>query len=289
MATGAGRVYQGRQVAFLTQHGKEDLVRARLEASLGCQLVHTAAYDTDQLGTFTHEVARQGSQLDAARAKAQIGMDLTGLHIGIASEGAFGPDPFVGFTPWNYEVVVWVDQHLGIEVQGFAQGPAQSLQKTLHGLDQLPSFVEEANFPSHHLNLRPELAPEHDHGAVWQKGIRDVDALTQAFHAAQSQSVGGGVLIENDLRAFSNPTRQALIRKATDDLIQKLQSACPQCAKPGFSLAKQRSGLPCRVCARPTALPLAEVWQCVSCGFQEEKATHQAESADPARCNHCNP
>ena len=285
MAICEALVYQGSQVAFLTQHGKEDLVRDRLEQALGCQLVHTAAFDTDQLGTFTQEVARQGSQLEAARAKAQIGMGLTGLHIGIASEGAFSPDPFVGFTPWNYELVLWVDQQLGLEVQGFAQGPAQSLQRTLHTLEALPSFLNEANFPSHYLNLRPEYA----HASEWQKGIFDVQALTHAFHMAQSQSAGGGVVIENDLRAFSNPTRQALIRKATDDLIQKLQSACPQCTKPGFGLTKKRTGLPCRACARPTQLPLAEIWQCVACSFQEQRVIDREKSADPARCNHCNP
>jgi hypothetical protein len=285
MATCAELVYQGSQVAFLTQHGKEHLVRDRLAQSLGCQVVHTAAYDTDQLGTFTHEVARQGSQLDAARARAQIGMRLTGLPIGIASEGAFGPDPYVGFTPWNSEVLIWVDQQLGIEVQGFAHGPAQSVQRTLHTLDELRPFIDEANFPSHHLNLRPE----HAHAVAWQKGICDAQVLKHAFHVAQSQSEGGGVVIENDLRAFSNPTRQALICQAMDDLIQKLRSACPQCAKPGFSLTKKHPGLLCRTCGRPTKLPLAEVWQCASCSFQEHKAFEGAELADPARCDFCNP
>ncbi len=277
--------YLGREVAFLTQHGKQQLVRNRLEQALGCQLVHTQDYDTDLLGTFTNDVDRQGSQLDAARAKATIGMRLTGLHIGMASEGAFGPDPFVGFTPWNSEVVLWVDHQLGIEVQGFAHGPAQSLQRTIMTLDELQSFLIEANFPSHHLNLRPELTTRIE----WQKGICDEQALTQAFHLAQSQSAGGGVVIENDLRAFSNPTRQALIRQATEDLIQKLRSACPQCAKPGFSLKKKISGLPCRVCASPTQLPIGEVWQCVSCHHEEQRLVDATAMADPGRCNHCNP
>lgn len=277
--------YRGCEVAFLTQHGKEQLIQSRLEVAMDCQLVHTDAYDTDQLGTFTNEVDRQGSQLDAARTKAELGMRLTGLHIGIASEGSFGPDPFVGFTPWNSEILLWVDQQLGIEVQGFAHGPAQSLQRTIKTLDELQSFVIEANFPSHHLNLRPEKSTRLE----WQKGICDEQALIQAFHLAKSQSKRGGVVIENDLRAFSNPTRQALIRQATDDLIKKLRSACPQCAKPGFSLKKKISGLPCRVCARPTQLPIGEVLQCVSCSFQEQRLIRTIELADSARCNHCNP
>ena len=110
MATLETTPYLDSEVAFLTQHGKQQLVRSRLEQALGCQLVHTQDYDTDLLGTFTTDVDRQGSQLDAARVKATIGMRLTGLQIGMASEGVFGPDPFVGFTPWNSEVVLWVDQ-----------------------------------------------------------------------------------------------------------------------------------------------------------------------------------
>ena len=97
------RFYEGCPIAFLTQHGKQDLVREPLEAALGCHLVHTDGYDTDQLGTFTRELTRAGSQLDAARKKANIGMALTGASVGLASEGSFGPDPFGAFMPWNTE------------------------------------------------------------------------------------------------------------------------------------------------------------------------------------------
>lgn len=285
MASDEVTLYQGREVAFLTQHGKQHLVRDRLQEVLGCQLVHTDAYDTDKLGTFTNEVVRLGSQLDAVRAKATLGMQLTGLPIGMASEGAFGPDPFVGLTPWNSEVILWVDRDLGIEVQGFAHGPAQSLQRAIKTLEELHSFASEANFPSHFLSLRPEKM---DYSAG-QKGIRDLAQLVEAFHLAQSQSASGCIVIENDLRAFSNPTRQALICKAMDNLIYKLVLACPQCAKPGFSLKQKILGLPCRACGRPTQLAIGEVWQCLSCSFEEQKSIHQWESADPARCNHCNP
>ena len=98
--------YQGLQVALLTQHGKQDLLRAPLERALGCQLLHTSAYDTDTLGTFTGDVARDGSQREAARKKAQIAIDLTGAQVGLASEGAFDTDPFTGLMPWNTEVLL---------------------------------------------------------------------------------------------------------------------------------------------------------------------------------------
>ena len=60
-------IYQGLPVALLTQHGKQELIRPILEVALGCRLVHTDGYDTDLLGTFTRDVARPGSQLEACR------------------------------------------------------------------------------------------------------------------------------------------------------------------------------------------------------------------------------
>jgi hypothetical protein len=272
-------------VAFLTQHGKQDLVRGPLEAALGCQLVHTDGYDTDQLGTFTRELTRAGSQLDAARKKATIGMALTGASVGMASEGSFGPDPFGAFMPWNTEVVLWVDRLSGIELTGFAHGPAQSLHRMVQTPQELERFAKEAGFPEHHLVLRPEH-PEHPD---MDKGIRDLATLLKAFHLAQAKSANGVVFAENDLRAFGNPTRQKMILKATEELIKKLLSACPNCDVPGYWLSQQIPGLPCRACGSLTRLPQAEMWGCKKCGHQEQRAVNAQPWADPARCDFCNP
>lgn len=285
MSTKQPLFYQGRQVAFLTQHGKQDLVRGPLEAALACQLVHTDRYDTDQLGTFTRELTRAGSQLDAARKKATIGMALTGASVGMASEGSFGPDPFGAFMPWNTEVVLWVDRLRDLEVSGFAHGPARSLHKMVKTPQELERFAAEAGFPEHHLVLRPEH-PEH---LDMDKGIHDHETLVKAFRLAQAKSAHGAVFVENDLRAFSNPTRQKTILKATEDLIQKLLSACPSCDAPGYWLSQHIPGLPCRACGSLTRLPKAEIWGCKKCGHEEQKALNAQHWADPARCNFCNP
>jgi hypothetical protein len=247
--------------------------------------VHTDGYDTDQLGTFTRELTRAGSQLDAARKKATIGMALTGASVGMASEGSFGPDPFGAFMPWNTEAVLWVDRLSGIEVTGFAHGPAQSLHRMVKTPQELDSFAKEAGFPEHHLVLRPEH-PEH---ADMDKGIRDHVTLLKGFHLAQAKSGNGVVFAENDLRAFCNPTRQKLILKATEELIQKLLSACPKCDVPGYWLSQQIPGLPCRACGSLTRLPQAEIWGCKKCGHEEHRAVNAQPWADPARCDFCNP
>ncbi len=61
---GAGP-YHGVAIGFLTRHGKQEQVRGPLERALGCRIVHTDAYDTDLLGSFTKEVARAGVGLAA--------------------------------------------------------------------------------------------------------------------------------------------------------------------------------------------------------------------------------
>ena len=274
-----------RRVAFLTQHGKQDLVKAPLESALGCELVHTDAYDTDQLGTFTREIARPGSQLDAARRKAQIGMTLTGAPVGLASEGTFGTDPFGGFMPWNTELLLWVDPAHPLEVTGIAHGPAQSLHRTVNSLDELMRFAQDAKFPEHQLVMRPE----HEDHLLIVKNIHDEQTLVRTFTQLQAASANGLVFVENDLRAFCNPTRQALIRKACDDLIRKLQSRCPQCQSPGFWVQSQTAGLPCSACGQKTRLPIAEVWHCKPCQHEEQRPLASAAWADPSRCDFCNP
>lgn len=277
--------YLGHKVAFLTQHGKQDLIRAPLEAALGCHIVHTAGYDTDQLGTFTRDVDRPGSQLEAARRKATIGMALTQTRLAIASEGAFGLDPHMGFMAWDTEILLWVDQERGLEVTGLSHGPAQSLHRAVQTLQELKQFATDALFPEHHLVLRPDHP---DHPKIY-KNIEDKKSLLKAFNLVQKQSATGVVLVENDLRAFSNPTRQQLIRQAAQDLIQKLLSACPKCTAPGYWKKQEIQGLLCQSCQRKTRLPVAEVWHCQACAYQEQLEINSGQWANPRHCDNCNP
>jgi len=68
-------LYQDQTIAFLTQHGKEDLLRPLLAPALGCQLVRAEGFDTDTLGTFSGEIPRPDTQLQTARQKARLGME----------------------------------------------------------------------------------------------------------------------------------------------------------------------------------------------------------------------
>ncbi len=279
------RQYQGCKVAFLTKHGKQNVVRSPLETALGCKLIHTDNYDTDQLGTFTRETERLGSQLAAARKKAEIGVELTGAHVGLASEGAFGPDPYAGMVTWNTELLLWVDKHKAIEVSGIAQGPAQSIHRSVKNVGELENFALFALFPEHQLVMRPH----HQDDPRITKDIKTPDQLLEAFSACKAESGNGLVFIENDLRAFANPTRQEMIAKATANLVEKLLSQCPKCESPGYWIKDFLPGLPCRLCAHKTRVPTAEIWECIACKHKATKLLHVGQWADPRRCDYCNP
>ena len=276
--------YQGKTVACLTQHGKVSLIAPILEPALGCRIAQASGYDTDLLGTFTPEVNRIDGQIDTARRKARLGMELNGVSLGIASEGAFVADPFGGMMPWNIEVLIWLDDEHQLEVVGIAQGPARQLQRVVHSVEELEIFTREAGFPDHHLVLRPD--PPRDSSV--HKGLHQWAALTQAFQTCLDASSHQRVYAEHDLRAFCNPTRQQMIRQAAMDLLSKIQSYCPRCAQPGFSISGHTPGLPCLWCGHPTRLAQSVRWSCASCGYSREEAT-EARHAKPERCDRCNP
>lgn len=275
----------GRHAVLLTQHGKEAIIEPVLQAAIGCRVLRIDGFDTDQLGTFTRNIPRAGSQMDAARHKARIGMELAGSRLGLASEGAFVPDPYTGFIPWNIEIVVFIDDDQGIELVGFGQGSARSGHCCVRSWEELTRFAEEATFPSHHLVARPN--DEHD--ARLCKGISDWAGLADAYHYAVKLAGKGVVFVENDLRAHCNPTRQEIIRAATDNLAHKLRSLCPICELPGYWMTQTLTGLPRRLCASPTREPVANIWSCSHCKHKEEKRRQDTAHADPARCDRCNP
>ena len=144
-------LYLGQSVTLLTQHGKEIPLSEVLVSGLGCQIQHVSDYDTDQFGTFTRDIGRVGSQLDAARAKARMGMRLSGLSLGLASEGAFGPDPISFLLPHNLELLLWIDEGLGIEVIATASGNTNFSHKTVSDSDEAKRFAKSAGFPEHYL------------------------------------------------------------------------------------------------------------------------------------------
>ena len=285
MTSSKGGAYSGRQVALLTQHGKERVLAPVLAAVLGCRVERVAGYDTDLLGTFTRDIPRAGTQIEAARKKARIGMELSGLPLGLASEGSFGPDPMIGMLPWNVEFLIWIDDVHGLEVIGMAQGKANFAHLLARDWAAAEVFARQWEFPEHHLVVRPE---REDDSRI-HKGISSWAELEAIFTWALEQSPSGLVFLETDVRAHANPTRLENIRLAAEDLGRKLCSFCPECGAPGFWIVERVPGLPCEDCGAPTRESQADVLGCVKCPHRVTRERTDRNTADPGRCDYCNP
>ncbi len=283
--TKCGDGYSGQRVALLTQHGKEKVVAPVLDSALGCRVELVSGYDTDLLGTFSRDIPRKGTQLEAARQKARIGMQLSGLKQGLASEGSFGPDPFAGMVPWNVELLIFIDDTREIEVIGFAQGNALSAHLLTARWTEAESFARQTGFPEHQLVLRPGG----DADRRIRKGIASWSELVVAFEWAQAQSAGAQVFLETDLRAHANPTRMETIRRAAEDLALKLCSLCPACHSPGFWIVERVPGLRCADCDAPTRETSSNIHGCLKCAHREAREHSDRQYADPSHCDYCNP
>ncbi len=277
-------VYKGSAVALLTQHGKEKVIAALLASAIDCQVMPVCGFDTDQLGTFTRDIPRPGTQLDAARKKARIGMRLANLSLGLASEGSFGSDPFTGMLYWNVEMIVWIDDTLDIEIVGIASGTTNFSHLLTANQEQAEAFARVAGFPQHGLVVRPQ----HEDDPRIRKGITDWETLREAFRWACGEASNGCAFLETDVRAHMNPTRMEMIGQAAQDLARKLCTLCPTCDAPGFQLAERVPGLPCEDCGLPTREARDDIHRCVRCGHQVT-VERPEKAASAGRCDFCNP
>ncbi|RYV49435.1 DUF6671 family protein [Pengzhenrongella frigida] len=278
-------LYAGQTVALLTQHGKERVIAPVLEPALGCRVERVAGYDTDLLGTFTRDIPRAGTQLEAARTKALLSMELAGLPLGLASEGSFGPDPFTGMLGWNVEMLIWVDAERELEVVGVAQGSAVFSHVLTADWGAVSSFAGRSAFPEHHLVVRPGGRDD----TRIRKGIASWTELEAAFAGALEQSASGQVFVETDVRAHANPTRMENIRLAAEDLAKRLCSLCPACDTPGFWIMGRVAGLPCGECGEATRGTRAEVLGCLKCAHRLTRDRTERQYADAVFCDYCNP
>jgi hypothetical protein len=277
--------FSNRIASVLTKHGKELALNEVLGPATGIKLKLTKAYDTDLLGSFTLETPRHGTQLDAARKKAQIGMALLGTDLGLANEGAFVADPYAGMLPWNNELVILIDQQQQLEITGFSGAPAQNAHAYVSYWEELEKFTRTALFPSHQLVVKP--TDEYHPKSI--KNIGDLKQLKDAYEWASAHSSKGIVYVENDLRAFANPTRMENIRRATIDLANKMNSICPACRAPGYWIKDIQRGLPCNACGMPTDQEIAKIWGCLKCAHSDKEGMKELRFANPSQCKHCNP
>lgn len=274
------------RAALGTMHGKAAAIAPPL-ARLCITLVVPEELDTDRFGTFTAEIPRTGTMEDAARAKAHAAIAATGLSIGIASEGAYGPHPFIPFLPIGREVLLWHNVETSQEViERFTdQAPCYD-HVTVCSADEATAFLERIGFP----RTAVIVAPVGEGSVPVAKGLQERDSVDDAIARAVQLSGQRGALLQTDMRADRNPRRMEMIGRLADRLAARLATACPACSAPGWGLLRQETGLPCAWCGGPTLLVKAVVHGCTLCWHEVSlPVTNGPAMADPGHCPTCNP
>jgi hypothetical protein len=277
--------FEGRQLVIASMHRKEEVLKPLLEQGLGILVQVAEGLNTDLLGTFSGEVARIADPLTTARKKCELAMELTGCDLALASEGSFGPHPAAFFLPANEEWLLLVDRKNNLEIHA----RHLSLETNFSGqefqnLEELDAFARKVGFPGHGLILRK--SKEELDGML--KGITDPEQLrTVAVQLLESQESG---YVETDMRAMLNPSRMQVIGETAQLLLQKLNSFCPSCQFPGFSVTSAEPGLPCSLCGTPSSAALAHLLVCSHCQHEEKISfPHGKKMEDPQYCQVCNP
>ena len=308
-------IYRGRKAALATMHGKERVIEAPMRTLLGLE-IEVEDEDTDALGTFTGEIARPGTMRETAISKARLGMRRTGCPVGLASEGSYGPHPFVPFLPTGTELLVLVDDANGYIIQESLVCEKTNFDHlTATDIGMIEAFLDRVRFPGHALIVQPNQ-PVEERGArlaayarrlmqaaafrrsiaagpaksIIYKGVQCEDALKAAFDECARLSQDEQVLVTTDMRAFANPTRMNSICLLADRLAERVACPCPACGAPGYGRVEPKRGLPCAFCGHPTDLVAFEVMGCIACECSEERPRPDGATSAPATyCAWCNP
>ncbi len=280
--------YTGRSAALATMHRKEEAIAPALISTVGLVVTATPGIDTDQLGTFTGEIPRDGTMIEVAVRKARLGMTAMGLPLGIASEGTFGPHPAIPFFPAGMELLVFVDDERGIVIrEGFVAEKTNFDHLIVSPGEAFESFLAHVGFPDHGLIVRPNAG--RNEVRVY-KGIVDRESLALSLAASAAVSLDGRARLETDMRAHFNPTRMKSLGVLANRLAQRLATLCPACGTPGFGHIESRPGLTCEDCGAPTHMIVAQVQGCPACDYREERARTDGLTRAPAlHCPECNP
>jgi hypothetical protein len=278
-------IFEKRKAVIATMHGKESVIAPFFEDNLNIEVVVPEGFNTDQFGTFSGEVKRIKNPLETVREKALSALKLYGETLAIASEGSFGPHPESPFITGNEELVILVDTENNFEIIGrhFTEKTNFSHQK-IDTITALKDFSERIGFPEHCIILK---TIDYNKQERIYKDFKDFTILQN--QVLQLLEEGLKITAETDMRAMNNPTRMEAIKQASQNLLANINSLCPKCNAPGFSIIEAIHGLRCQLCNLPTKGVKGYVYSCQKCNFSTEREKEGASFQDPTFCDYCNP
>jgi ribosomal protein L37E len=278
-------IFAGRKAMLVSMHKKEKAIAPALKKAFQIELLLAKNVNTDSFGTFSGEIERIHTHLEAARNKIKAARKLNPqMDLFIASEGSFFPHPDMPQITLENELIVLYDAKNSLEIT--ASGNyiiTQVFSEKAATLEEIIKIAENNNFPKYGIILKCDL--QKNQPAV----IKNITSLqTLKKEALRLLQNNNEIIVESDLRAHKNPQRMKNIAKTAQILVQNMQSFCPACGTPGFSIVKNIPGLPCAQCGFPTRQIRSNLKKCNVCNYELEINLPQSD-ADPMYCDNCNP
>jgi hypothetical protein len=188
-------------------HEKEKILEPLFAKEFSAKIVVPHGIDTDRLGTFTGEIKREIELKSVLRQKAMIGIDQTGLTFGLASEGSFGPHPWIPFVSCNQESLIFIDLQRGLEIfSHFISTDNRAEYIHAENFEQVTEFLQKIQFGPQGVVLKPS----HDYVDSTDyifKGLQDIVDVKDAFQKIKANFDAKTVFVETDNRAFLSPKR----------------------------------------------------------------------------------
>lgn len=279
--------FRGSTIIFATNHGKAAAAREPFAAVLGAT-VAPLTINSDTLGTFTGEIERPGSMLDALRGKVRLAREFTTERWVLVSEGSFSSSDGFGILVHGIEMLMLHDRLTGAEiVEQHISYDTNYATASLIDSNELEPFLRRISFGPHALVLYPDGVPLA--GNV-RKGITDRTEAETVLEEQLKVSPKRTVIAMSDMRAHLNPTRMEAIRACCELLAKRLNTPCPACKSGGFGLVAAVPGLPCEECGAPTQRSRGERHSCPFCAHTVEHPRSDGRTcASAAECEWCNP
>jgi hypothetical protein len=279
--------FQNNHFIFATNHGKTAAAKEPFARILNAT-VTPLSINSDTLGTFTAEIERPGSMLDALRGKIRLARAASSDRFVLASEGSFSSADGFGLLVHGFEMLMIHDALTGAEiVEQYVSYDTNYATANLTAAENLDLFLHRIGFGPHALVLYPDGVPLLGH--VY-KGIQTREDAHRIFATCLEASPNRTVVAMSDMRAHLNPTRMAAIRSCCELLAKRLNTKCPKCAGGGFGITATSPGLPCQECGAPTHRCRGEIHSCPFCACAVERPRSDGKMfATASECDWCNP
>ena len=276
---------------LVSKHKKADHIAGILNDAFGWQVNANETFNTDMLGTFSGESERTLTALECAIYKAEKALTLCNDDIGLGSEGSFNPDAY-GVMTVNQELLACMHRKHGLLAVGKAIRPVHVKTWTLQRDDigALNEIIEA--LPQNQALLMRLIDPSErnisvQYGNIY-KGLLSREQIHAAFAALSETDAALQLEVCYDLRAMHCPERQVTLGLAANNLVERLQSVCPQCNAFDFYAEVRVPGLLCETCQLPTSMTKAFKATCNHCDFKSLKPVEQ-RFAETVNCPFCNP